>query len=129
MALTLNHPLGSTPILNPSTYSLERRASPVSPGGPKFKAAEAQASAALSSLLDQLHLNPTLPVRTAVALTAPDAALVPPADVLRQEGSAPQEETRAWARWAAWAWGGGRGCVCTCAAVCRFLSVCLGFPP
>ncbi|XP_045319055.1 polyamine deacetylase HDAC10 isoform X7 [Leopardus geoffroyi] len=89
---------GSTPILNPSTYSLERRASPVSPGGPKFKAAEAQASAALSSLLDQLHLNPTLPVRTAVALTAPDAALVLPADVLRQEGSAPQEETRAWAR-------------------------------
>ncbi|VFV33938.1 histone deacetylase 10-like isoform [Lynx pardinus] len=89
---------GSTPILNPSTYSLERRASPVSPGGPKFKAAEAQASAALSSLLDQLHLNPTLPVRTAVALTALDAALVLPADVLRQEGSAPQEETRAWAR-------------------------------
>ncbi|XP_044918504.1 polyamine deacetylase HDAC10 isoform X4 [Felis catus] len=89
---------GSTPILNPSTYSLERRASPVSPGGPKFKAAEAQASAALSSLLDQLHLNPTLPVRTAVSLTALDAALVLPADVLRQEGSAPQEETRAWAR-------------------------------
>ncbi|XP_058596907.1 polyamine deacetylase HDAC10 isoform X6 [Neofelis nebulosa] len=89
---------GSTPILNPSTYSLERRASPVSPGAPKFKAAEAQASAALSSLLDQLHLNPTLPVRTAVALTALDAALVLPADVLRQEGSAPQEETRAWAR-------------------------------
>ncbi|XP_053055556.1 polyamine deacetylase HDAC10 isoform X2 [Acinonyx jubatus] len=89
---------GSTPILNPSTYSLEQRASPVSPGGPKFKAAEAQASAALSSLLDQLHLNPTLPVRTAVALTALDAALVLPADVLRQEGSAPQEETRAWAR-------------------------------
>uniref|UniRef100_A0A8C8X0R2 Histone deacetylase 10 n=1 Tax=Panthera leo TaxID=9689 RepID=A0A8C8X0R2_PANLE len=89
---------GSTPILNPSTYSLERRASPVSPGGPKFKAAEAQASAALSSLLDQLHLNPTLPVRTAVALTALDAALVLPADVLRKEGSAPQEETRAWAR-------------------------------
>ncbi|XP_040346414.1 polyamine deacetylase HDAC10 isoform X1 [Herpailurus yagouaroundi] len=89
---------GSTPILNPSTYSLEQRASSVSPGGPKFKAAEAQASAALSSLLDQLHLNPTLPVCTAVALTALDAALVLPADVLRQEGSAPQEETRAWAR-------------------------------
>lgn len=70
------------------------------PGGPTFKAAEAQASAVLSSLLGQLHLHPTPPVRTAVALTVPDAALGLPPAVLHQEGSAPQEETRAWARWA-----------------------------
>lgn len=68
------------------------------PGGPTFKAAEAQASAVLSSLLGQLHLHPTPPVRTAVALTVPDAALGLPPAVLHQEGSAPQEETRAWAR-------------------------------
>ncbi|XP_072597667.1 polyamine deacetylase HDAC10 isoform X7 [Vulpes vulpes] len=74
------------------------RTSPVSPGGPTFKAVEAQASAVLSSLLGQLHLHPTPPVRTAVTLTAPDAALGLPPAVLHQEGSAPQEETRAWAR-------------------------------
>ncbi|XP_059793207.1 polyamine deacetylase HDAC10 isoform X5 [Balaenoptera ricei] len=34
----------------------------------------------------------------AVALTAPDAALALPSDVLCEEGSAPQEETQAWAR-------------------------------
>lgn len=109
VVLTLNYPLGSAPILSPSTCSPEGRASPVSPGGPKFKAAEAQASAALSSLLEQMYLNPTPPVRTAVALTALDAALVLPPGVLQQEGSAPREETRAWARWAEWAWGGGGG--------------------
>ncbi|XP_039092773.1 polyamine deacetylase HDAC10 isoform X3 [Hyaena hyaena] len=77
---------GSAPIPSLSTCSPEGRASPVSPGGPKFKAAEAQASAALSSLLEQMYLNPTLPVRTAVALTALDAALVLPPGVLQQEG-------------------------------------------
>ncbi|XP_040493687.1 polyamine deacetylase HDAC10 isoform X2 [Ursus maritimus] len=89
---------GSSPILSSSTWSPEERPSPVSPGGPKFEAAEAQTSAVLSSLLDQLHLHPTPPVRTAVALTALDAALVLPPEVLLQEGSAPQEETQAWAR-------------------------------
>ncbi|XP_034500153.1 polyamine deacetylase HDAC10 isoform X2 [Ailuropoda melanoleuca] len=89
---------GSAPILSSSTWSPEERPSPVSPGGPKFEAAEAQTSAVLSSLLDQLHLHPTPPVRTAVALTALDAALVLPPEVLLQEGSAPQEETQAWAR-------------------------------
>nr|XP_035969642.1 polyamine deacetylase HDAC10 isoform X9 [Halichoerus grypus] len=89
---------GPAPLLSPSTCSPEGRRPPVSPGGPKFKAAEAQTSAVPRSPLDQLHLYPTPPVRTAAALTAQDAALVLPPDVLRQEGSAPQEETQAWAR-------------------------------
>jgi len=89
---------GPAPLLSPSTCSPEGRRLPVSPGGPEFKAAEAQTSAVLRSPLDQLHLYPTPPVRTAAALTAQDAALVLPPDVLRQEGSAPQEETQAWAR-------------------------------
>ncbi|XP_029810986.1 polyamine deacetylase HDAC10 isoform X2 [Suricata suricatta] len=88
---------GSAPM-SPSACSPGGRASPELPGGPKSKVAEAQASAALSSLLDQLHLHPTPPVRTAVALTAPDAFLVLPPEVLRQEGSAPWEEIQAWAR-------------------------------
>ncbi|XP_060021564.1 polyamine deacetylase HDAC10 isoform X2 [Lagenorhynchus albirostris] len=67
-------------------------------GRPEFKAAATQDVAALSSLLDQPRLNPTPPVRTAVALAAPDAALALPSDVLCEEGSAPQEETQAWAR-------------------------------
>ncbi|XP_045728249.1 polyamine deacetylase HDAC10 isoform X13 [Mirounga angustirostris] len=89
---------GPARLLNPSTCSPEGRRPSVSPGGPGFKAAEAQGSAVPRSLLDQLHLYPTPPARTAAALTAQDAALVLPPDVLRPEGSAPQEETRAWAR-------------------------------
>ncbi|XP_027450623.1 polyamine deacetylase HDAC10 isoform X4 [Zalophus californianus] len=89
---------GPAPLLDPRTCSPEGRRPPVLPGGPEFKAAEAQTSAVLRSLLDQPHLYPTPPVRTAAALTAQDAALVLPPDVLRQEGSAPQEETQAWAR-------------------------------
>ncbi|XP_032738610.1 polyamine deacetylase HDAC10 isoform X3 [Lontra canadensis] len=81
-----------------SLWQQERRPSAVSPGEPKCKAAEAQTSAVLSSLLDQLHLYATPPVRTVIALTAPAAALVLPPDVLHQEGSAPREETQAWAR-------------------------------
>uniref|UniRef100_A0A8C0DYK0 Histone deacetylase 10 n=1 Tax=Balaenoptera musculus TaxID=9771 RepID=A0A8C0DYK0_BALMU len=90
---------GVAPVLSPSPRSPEGRPSPLLlPGGPEFKAAATQDVAALSSLLDQLRLNPTPPVRTAVALTAPDAALALPSDVLCEEGSAPQEETQAWAR-------------------------------
>ncbi|XP_044083059.1 polyamine deacetylase HDAC10 isoform X2 [Neovison vison] len=81
-----------------SLWQQERTPSPVSPGGPKCKAAEAQTSAVLSSLLDQLHLSATPPVRMAIALTAPAAALVLPPDILRQEESASREETLAWAR-------------------------------
>ncbi|XP_068417962.1 polyamine deacetylase HDAC10 isoform X5 [Eschrichtius robustus] len=90
---------GVAPVLSPSPRSPEGRPSPLLlPGGPEFKAAATQDVAALSSLLDQLRLNPTPPVRTAVALTAPDAALALPSDVLCEERSAPQEETQAWAR-------------------------------
>ncbi|XP_066866575.1 polyamine deacetylase HDAC10 isoform X9 [Kogia breviceps] len=90
---------GVAPVLSPSPCSPEGRPSPLLlPGGPEFKAAATQDVAALSSLLDQLRLNPTPPVRTAVALTAPDAALALPSDVLCEEGSAAQEETQAWAR-------------------------------
>ncbi|XP_059793204.1 polyamine deacetylase HDAC10 isoform X2 [Balaenoptera ricei] len=90
---------GVAPVLSPSPRSPEGRPSPLLlPGGPEFKAAATQDVAALSSLLDQLRLNPAPPVRTAVALTAPDAALALPSDVLCEEGSAPQEETQAWAR-------------------------------
>ncbi|XP_007453951.1 PREDICTED: histone deacetylase 10 [Lipotes vexillifer] len=81
---------GVAPVPSPSPCSPE--------GRPEFKAAATQDVAALSSLLDQLRLNPTPPVRTAVALTAPDAALALPSDVLCEQGSAPQEETQAWAR-------------------------------
>ncbi|XP_059970046.1 polyamine deacetylase HDAC10 isoform X2 [Mesoplodon densirostris] len=90
---------GVAPVLSPSPRSPEGRPSPLlPPRGPEFKAAATQNVAALSSLLDQLRLSPTPPVRTAVALTAPDAALALPSDVLCEEGSAPQEETQAWAR-------------------------------
>uniref|UniRef100_A0A8C8ZZA7 Histone deacetylase 10 n=1 Tax=Prolemur simus TaxID=1328070 RepID=A0A8C8ZZA7_PROSS len=82
------------PALSPSARSLEGRPLPVQPGGPACEAA----AAVLSSLLDQRCLHPTPPVRTAVALTAPDATLVLPPDVLRQEKSAPREEAEAWAR-------------------------------
>nr|KAF6495160.1 histone deacetylase 10 [Rousettus aegyptiacus] len=86
-----------TPVLSPSTHSPEERPTTLLPGGPEVKAAAAKAEAALSSLLDQLRLHPTPPVRTAVALTALDTALALPPDTLRQEGSAPQEEMQAWA--------------------------------
>ncbi|XP_068417959.1 polyamine deacetylase HDAC10 isoform X2 [Eschrichtius robustus] len=77
---------GVAPVLSPSPRSPEGRPSPLLlPGGPEFKAAATQDVAALSSLLDQLRLNPTPPVRTAVALTAPDAALALPSDVLCEE--------------------------------------------
>ncbi|XP_057598868.1 polyamine deacetylase HDAC10 isoform X3 [Hippopotamus amphibius kiboko] len=98
VAVPLNHPLGAAPVPSPSTRSPEGRPSALLPGAPEFKAAATQTMAALSSLLDQLHLNPTPPVRTAVALTAPDAVLVLTPDVLCEEGSAPQEEMQAWAR-------------------------------
>eukprot|EP00069_Balaena_mysticetus_P000561 bmy_14625T0 len=99
VAVTLNQPLGVAPVLSPSPRFPEGRPSPLLlPRGPEFKAAATQDVAALSSLLDQMRLNPTPPVRTAVALTAPDAALALPSDVLCEEGSAPQEETQAWAR-------------------------------
>ncbi|XP_062930833.1 polyamine deacetylase HDAC10 isoform X5 [Cynocephalus volans] len=80
---------GASPVLSPSTCSLEGR-----PSGPTCKAG----AAVLSSLMDQLCLHATPPVRTAVVLTVPDATLVLPPDVLRQEASAPREETEAWAR-------------------------------
>ncbi|XP_045043086.2 polyamine deacetylase HDAC10 isoform X3 [Desmodus rotundus] len=85
-------------VLSPSTCSPEGRPSPLLSGGPEFKASAAQATVALSAFLDQLHLHPVPPVRTAVALTPLDAALVLPPDVLCQEGSSPKEETQAWAR-------------------------------
>ncbi|XP_072829873.1 polyamine deacetylase HDAC10 isoform X5 [Vicugna pacos] len=89
---------GAAPVLSPSTCSPEGKPSPLLPWGPEFKAAGTQTMAALSSLLDKLCLNPTPPVRTAVALTAPDAALVLPPGVLCQERSALPEEMQAWAR-------------------------------
>ncbi|KAM9673854.1 polyamine deacetylase HDAC10 [Trichechus inunguis] len=88
------------PVLSPSACSPEGR--PLLPGGPAYMeaaAAEAaEAAIALSSLLDRLRLQPPPLVRTAVALTSADAALVLPSGVLHQEGSAPREETEAWAR-------------------------------
>lgn len=97
--MTQNHLSDLTPVLSPSTHSPEERPTTLLPEGPEVKAAAAKAEAALSSLLDQLRLHPTPPVRTAVALTALDTALALPPDTLRQEGSAPQEEMQAWARW------------------------------
>ncbi|KAL2775424.1 polyamine deacetylase HDAC10 isoform 2, partial [Daubentonia madagascariensis] len=82
------------PALSPSTCSPEGSLLPVLSGGPTCKAA----AAVLNALLDQRRLHPTPPVRTAVALTAPDATLVLPPDVLCQEESAPREEAEAWAR-------------------------------
>ncbi|KAM5250574.1 polyamine deacetylase HDAC10-like isoform 12-T16 [Hipposideros larvatus] len=89
---------GPAPIPSPSTHSPEGKPLSLLPGGSELKTAAAQAAAALSSLLDQLRLRPTPPVRTAVALTSLGAGLVLPPEVLREEGSAPQEETQAWAR-------------------------------
>lgn len=99
--------LDSAPVLSPSTRSPEGRPSPLLSERPEFKAAASQATAALGALLDELHLHPVPPVRTAVALTSLDAALVLPPDIPHQEGSALKEETQSWARWAEWAWGEG----------------------
>uniref|UniRef100_A0A8C3WJI4 Histone deacetylase 10 n=1 Tax=Catagonus wagneri TaxID=51154 RepID=A0A8C3WJI4_9CETA len=90
---------GVAPVLSSSTRAPERGPSPPLPAEPEFKTAATQATAALSSLLDQLHLNPTPPVRTALAWPVLlDGDLGLPPDVLCQEGSASQEETQAWAR-------------------------------
>ncbi|KAJ1062187.1 hypothetical protein K5549_008529 [Capra hircus] len=85
---------GAAPVLSSGTCCPEGRPSPLPPGEPEFKAA----AAALSSLLDQLRLHPTPPVRVAVALTAPVTGLALPPGVLCEEGSLPQEEMQAWAR-------------------------------
>uniref|UniRef100_A0AAA9TCH6 Histone deacetylase 10 n=2 Tax=Bos TaxID=9903 RepID=A0AAA9TCH6_BOVIN len=89
---------GAAPVLSPGTPCPEGRPSPLPLGEPQFKAVVTQAAAALSSLLDQLRLHPTPPVRVAVALIAPDTGLALPPGVLCEEGSLPQEETQAWAR-------------------------------
>uniref|UniRef100_G3UFK4 Histone deacetylase 10 n=1 Tax=Loxodonta africana TaxID=9785 RepID=G3UFK4_LOXAF len=77
-------------------------ACPGSPGPsldkPPAPGSVCEAVEALRALLDQLRLRPLPPVRTAIALTSTDAALVLPPGVLHQEGSAPREETEAWAR-------------------------------
>ncbi|XP_010834305.1 PREDICTED: gamma-tubulin complex component 6-like, partial [Bison bison bison] len=88
----------AAPVLSPGTPCPEGRPSPLPLGEPQFKAVVTQAAAALSSLLDQLRLHPTPPVRVAVALIAPDTGLALPPGVLCEEGSLPQEETQAWAR-------------------------------
>ncbi|XP_047405023.1 polyamine deacetylase HDAC10 isoform X1 [Sciurus carolinensis] len=80
--------------LSPSTNSLEGKPVVLLPGGPTCEAA----ATTLSSFLDRLYLCPMPRVHTAVALTAPDATLPLPPDELCQEGSAPREETEAWAR-------------------------------
>ncbi|XP_070264144.1 polyamine deacetylase HDAC10 isoform X2 [Myotis yumanensis] len=87
----------SAPVLNPSTHSPEGRPSPLLSEGPEFKAAAAQATVALSSLLDRLHLRPMPPVRTPVALTSRDTALALPPEVPHQDGSALKEEMQSWA--------------------------------
>nr|XP_020036972.1 histone deacetylase 10 [Castor canadensis] len=79
------------PTLNPSTCSPEGRSLPLLPGGPTHDAA------VLSPLLDEKDWS-TPPVRTAVVLTVPGAALALPSDVLHQEESALREETEALAR-------------------------------
>ncbi|XFF78432.1 hypothetical protein AB1E18_004651 [Capra hircus] len=89
---------GAAPVLSSGTCCPEGRPSPLPPGEPEFKAVVTQAAAALSSLLDQLRLHPTPPVRVAVALTAPVTGLALPPGVLCEEGSLPQEEMQAWAR-------------------------------
>ncbi|XP_069437923.1 polyamine deacetylase HDAC10 isoform X5 [Ovis canadensis] len=89
---------GAAPVLSSGTRCPEGRPSPLPPGEPEFKAVVTQAAAALSSLLDQLRLHPTPPVRVAVALTAPVIGLALPPSVLCEEGSLPQEEMQAWAR-------------------------------
>uniref|UniRef100_G3TQ63 Histone deacetylase 10 n=1 Tax=Loxodonta africana TaxID=9785 RepID=G3TQ63_LOXAF len=87
------------PVLSSSIGSPEARPQPPPPAGAEYMvAAAAEAVEALRALLDQLRLRPLPPVRTAIALTSTDAALVLPPGVLHQEGSAPREETEAWAR-------------------------------
>ncbi|KAM5250566.1 polyamine deacetylase HDAC10-like isoform 4-T6 [Hipposideros larvatus] len=114
---------GPAPIPSPSTHSPEGKPLSLLPGGSELKTAAAQAAAALSSLLDQLRLRPTPPVRTAVALTSLGAGLVLPPEVLREEGSAPQEETQAWARWAEWAGERGGAVFTMCPCVTHLWSV------
>ncbi|XP_005335088.2 polyamine deacetylase HDAC10 isoform X1 [Ictidomys tridecemlineatus] len=79
---------------NPGSHSPDGTPATLLPGGPTCEAA----ATTLSSFLDPLHLSPIPPIRTAVALTVPDATLPLPPGVLCQEGSAPREETEAWAR-------------------------------
>ncbi|XP_049740704.1 polyamine deacetylase HDAC10 isoform X3 [Elephas maximus indicus] len=87
------------PVLSPSIGSPEARPPPRPPAGAEYMVAAAtEAVEALRALLDQLRLRPLPPVRTAIALTSTDVALVLPPGVLHQEGSAPREETEAWAR-------------------------------
>ncbi|KAG3290674.1 hypothetical protein H1C71_011970, partial [Ictidomys tridecemlineatus] len=81
-------------MLNPGSHSPDGTPATLLPGGPTCEAA----ATTLSSFLDPLHLSPIPPIRTAVALTVPDATLPLPPGVLCQEGSAPREETEAWAR-------------------------------
>lgn len=95
-------------VLSPSTNSLEGKPVVLLPGGPTCEAA----ATTLSCFLDRQNLCPMPHVRTAVALTAPDTALPLPPDELCQEGSAPREETEAWARCAGWDQGGGCGHAC-----------------
>ncbi|XP_040843567.1 polyamine deacetylase HDAC10 isoform X1 [Ochotona curzoniae] len=72
----------------------EARPSAPPPGSPVCE----PAAATPSPLLDELQPCPPPPIRTAVALTVPDAALFLPPGVLHQVGSVPREETEAWAR-------------------------------
>ncbi|XP_077654618.1 polyamine deacetylase HDAC10 isoform X2 [Urocitellus parryii] len=81
-------------MLSPGSHSPDGTPATLLPGGPTCEAA----ATTLSSFLDPLHLCPIPPIRTAVALTVPDAILPLPPGVLCQEGSAPREETKAWAR-------------------------------
>ncbi|KAM5174744.1 polyamine deacetylase HDAC10 isoform 2-T2 [Callospermophilus lateralis] len=81
-------------MLSPGSHSPDGTPATLLPGGPTCKAA----ATTLSSFLDPLRLCPIPPIRTAVALTVPDATLPLPPGVLCQEGSAPREETEAWAR-------------------------------
>ncbi|XP_071465472.1 polyamine deacetylase HDAC10 isoform X4 [Marmota flaviventris] len=81
-------------VLSPGSHSPDGTLATLLPGGPTCEAA----ATTLSSFLDPLHLCPIPPIRTAVALTVPDATLPLPPGVLCQEGSAPREETEAWAR-------------------------------
>lgn len=83
----------------------EARPSAPPPGSPVCE----PAAATPSPLLDELQPCPPPPIRTAVALTVPDAALFLPPGVLHQVGSVPREETEAWARWAGRPVAGGGG--------------------
>lgn len=96
-------PLDVATMLSPGSHSPDGTPATLLPGEPTCEAA----ATTLNSFLDPLHLCPIPPIRTAVALTVPDATLPLPPGVLCQEGSAPREETEAWARCAGWAQGEG----------------------